>query len=142
SSNHMPPLSFSGMLGGVQKSNPERGGHNEDTPFYTQCSIRSMAGYDFNELYHLKSPLVKVFANLGLDPTKSYIGGVSENILLILRLVREKCGSYFLFLSFLQPIGKAVGDWYFGRSSAIRKIDCPYPCNSSCRNVAKDFMEE
>ncbi|RWW43625.1 hypothetical protein BHE74_00050686, partial [Ensete ventricosum] len=23
SSNHMPPLSFSGMLGGVQKSNPE-----------------------------------------------------------------------------------------------------------------------
>ncbi|CAL9075520.1 unnamed protein product [Musa acuminata var. zebrina] len=30
-------------------------------------------------------------------------------------------------------IAKAVGDWYSGRSD-VRKIDCPYPCNSSCRN--------
>ncbi|CAD5174541.1 pectin acetylesterase 8-like [Musa acuminata AAA Group] len=30
-------------------------------------------------------------------------------------------------------IAKAVGDWYSGRS-VVRKIDCPYPCNSSCRN--------
>ncbi|CAL9772891.1 unnamed protein product [Musa acuminata subsp. burmannicoides] len=40
------------------------------------------------------------------------------------------------------PIGKAVGDWYFGRSSAVRKIDCPYPCNSSCRKVATGSMED
>ncbi|CAL9210976.1 unnamed protein product [Musa hybrid cultivar] len=44
--------------------------------------------------------------------------------------------------SFLQPIGKAVGDWYFGRSSAVRKIDCPYPCNSSCRKVDSNSMED
>ncbi|CAL9051519.1 unnamed protein product [Musa banksii] len=31
------------------------------------------------------------------------------------------------------PIAKAVGDWFYGRS-VVRKIDCPYPCNSSCRN--------
>ncbi|KAG6477895.1 pectin acetylesterase 7-like [Zingiber officinale] len=31
-------------------------------------------------------------------------------------------------------IAQAVGDWYYGRS-AVRKIDCPYPCNSSCRNI-------
>ncbi|XP_074581178.1 LOW QUALITY PROTEIN: pectin acetylesterase 7-like [Curcuma longa] len=31
-------------------------------------------------------------------------------------------------------IAKAVGDWYYSRS-AVRKIDCPYPCNSSCRNI-------
>ncbi|URE17905.1 pectinacetylesterase domain containing protein [Musa troglodytarum] len=40
------------------------------------------------------------------------------------------------------PIGKAVGDWYFDRSSAVRKIDCPYPCNTSCRRVATDSMED
>ncbi|XP_038979840.1 pectin acetylesterase 8-like isoform X2 [Phoenix dactylifera] len=31
------------------------------------------------------------------------------------------------------PIAKAVGDWYFGRTS-MRKIDCPYPCNPTCHN--------
>ncbi|RWW89695.1 hypothetical protein BHE74_00001269 [Ensete ventricosum] len=31
------------------------------------------------------------------------------------------------------PIAKAVGDWFYERS-VVRKIDCPYPCNSSCRN--------
>ncbi|RRT40510.1 hypothetical protein B296_00032638, partial [Ensete ventricosum] len=103
SSNHMPPLSFSGMLGGVQKSNP---GVREPTP--------------------------KPYKELHRRCNRKYAFDTSV----------KKCGSYFLFLSFLQPIGKAVGDWYFGRSSAVRKIDCPYPCNSSCRNVAKDFMEE
>uniref|UniRef100_A0ACD5UU83 Uncharacterized protein n=1 Tax=Avena sativa TaxID=4498 RepID=A0ACD5UU83_AVESA len=28
-------------------------------------------------------------------------------------------------------IGKAVGDWYFGRATSQR-TDCPYPCNKSC----------
>ncbi|WOL04304.1 hypothetical protein Cni_G13025 [Canna indica] len=35
------------------------------------------------------------------------------------------------------PIGKAVGDWFFDRN-VPRKIDCPYPCNSSCRNVSDE----
>ncbi|XP_064977222.1 pectin acetylesterase 8-like isoform X3 [Musa acuminata AAA Group] len=35
------------------------------------------------------------------------------------------------------PIGKAVGDWFYDRS-AFRKIDCPYPCDSSCRNRVYD----
>ncbi|CAL9106791.1 unnamed protein product [Musa textilis] len=35
------------------------------------------------------------------------------------------------------PIGKAVGDWFYDRS-AFRKIDCPYPCDASCRNRVYD----
>ncbi|XXG66723.1 hypothetical protein AAC387_Pa06g0243 [Persea americana] len=31
------------------------------------------------------------------------------------------------------PIAKAVGDWYYDRSP-FQKIDCPYPCDSSCHN--------
>ncbi|XP_077244720.1 pectin acetylesterase 8-like isoform X2 [Tasmannia lanceolata] len=31
------------------------------------------------------------------------------------------------------PIAKAVGDWFYDRS-AFQKIDCPYPCDSSCHN--------
>ncbi|XP_074558580.1 pectin acetylesterase 7-like [Curcuma longa] len=34
-------------------------------------------------------------------------------------------------------IAQAVGDWYYDRS-AVRKIDCAYPCNSSCRNIDND----
>ncbi|XP_021314097.1 pectin acetylesterase 8 isoform X3 [Sorghum bicolor] len=30
-------------------------------------------------------------------------------------------------------IANAVGDWFFGRSS-FQKIDCPYPCDSTCHN--------
>lgn len=37
------------------------------------------------------------------------------------------------------PIGKAVGDWFYDRS-AFRKIDCPYPCDSSCRNRVYDLQ--
>lgn len=31
------------------------------------------------------------------------------------------------------PIGKAIGDWYYDRSP-FQKIDCPYPCDTSCHN--------
>ncbi|KAG6500308.1 hypothetical protein ZIOFF_040151 [Zingiber officinale] len=34
-------------------------------------------------------------------------------------------------------IAKAVGDWYNDRS-AVRKIDCEYPCNSSCPNITNE----
>ncbi|XP_059642602.1 pectin acetylesterase 8-like [Cornus florida] len=30
-------------------------------------------------------------------------------------------------------IAKAVGDWYYDRSS-FQKIDCPYPCDKTCHN--------
>ncbi|KAM5573799.1 pectin acetylesterase 8 [Rosa sericea] len=33
-------------------------------------------------------------------------------------------------------IAKAVGDWYYNRSPS-KKIDCPYPCNPTCKN--KEF---
>ncbi|MQL99213.1 hypothetical protein Taro_031933 [Colocasia esculenta] len=31
------------------------------------------------------------------------------------------------------PIAKAVGDWFYGRSG-FQKIDCEYPCDSTCHN--------
>ncbi|KAF8758048.1 hypothetical protein HU200_010794 [Digitaria exilis] len=34
-------------------------------------------------------------------------------------------------------IGKAVGDWYFEREVS-RRIDCPYPCNPTCKNREDD----
>ncbi|PVH35787.1 hypothetical protein PAHAL_7G279400 [Panicum hallii] len=34
-------------------------------------------------------------------------------------------------------IGKAVGDWYFDREVS-QKIDCPYPCNPTCKNREDD----
>ncbi|KAL6843858.1 hypothetical protein ACP4OV_026429 [Aristida adscensionis] len=34
-------------------------------------------------------------------------------------------------------IGKAVGEWFFGRNVS-RKIDCPYPCNPTCKNREDD----
>lgn len=43
----------------------------------------------------------------------------------------------------MQPIAKAVGDWFFDRSP-FQKIDCPYPCNPTCHNrifEAKDNLE-
>ncbi|MFS7967417.1 putative pectinacetylesterase/NOTUM [Helianthus anomalus] len=33
-----------------------------------------------------------------------------------------------------KPIALAVGDWYFERS-AVKKIDCPYPCDKTCHNL-------
>ncbi|CAL5030187.1 unnamed protein product [Urochloa decumbens] len=34
-------------------------------------------------------------------------------------------------------IGKAVGDWYFDREVS-RRIDCPYPCNPTCKKSEDD----
>ncbi|XP_065005825.1 pectin acetylesterase 8-like isoform X2 [Musa acuminata AAA Group] len=33
------------------------------------------------------------------------------------------------------PIAEAVGDWFYNRS-AFQKIDCPYPCDSTCHNIS------
>ncbi|KAJ8512968.1 hypothetical protein OPV22_003402 [Ensete ventricosum] len=39
------------------------------------------------------------------------------------------------------PIAEAVGDWFYNRS-AFRKVDCPYPCDSTCTNsVFEDISE-
>ncbi|KAG6485525.1 hypothetical protein ZIOFF_054085 [Zingiber officinale] len=35
------------------------------------------------------------------------------------------------------PIATAVGDWFYGRTM-FQKIDCAYPCDSSCINRAED----
>ena len=32
-----------------------------------------------------------------------------------------------------QTIAEAAGDWFFDRS-AVKYIDCPYPCDSTCNN--------
>ncbi|XP_057416807.1 pectin acetylesterase 8-like isoform X2 [Lotus japonicus] len=34
-------------------------------------------------------------------------------------------------------LGKAVGDWFYERSP-FQKIDCSFPCNPTCRNLAFD----
>ncbi|KAM1225534.1 hypothetical protein ACFX13_044986 [Malus domestica] len=35
-------------------------------------------------------------------------------------------------------IAEAVGDWYYDLTP-FRKIDCPYPCNPTCKNAEFDF---
>ncbi|KAG4938951.1 hypothetical protein AAZX31_16G097900 [Glycine max] len=37
-------------------------------------------------------------------------------------------------------IAKAVGDWFYGRSS-FRHVDCNYPCNPSCQNRVFDLKD-
>lgn len=37
-------------------------------------------------------------------------------------------------------IAKAVGDWYYDRSP-FQKIDCPYPCDTTCHNRVFDPAE-
>ncbi|KAJ3707115.1 hypothetical protein LUZ61_010820 [Rhynchospora tenuis] len=32
-------------------------------------------------------------------------------------------------------IGEAVGNWFFERKAPQKLIDCPYPCNPTCKNV-------
>ncbi|RZR77673.1 hypothetical protein BHM03_00002796 [Ensete ventricosum] len=49
----------------------------------------------------------------------------------------ESIKAYYNGVVNTHPIGKAVGDWFYDRS-AFRKIDCPYPCDSSCRNRVYD----
>ncbi|URD95151.1 Pectinacetylesterase [Musa troglodytarum] len=39
------------------------------------------------------------------------------------------------------PIAVAVGDWFYNRS-AIQKIDCPYPCDSTCHNTVFEDKSE
>jgi hypothetical protein len=39
---------------------------------------------------------------------------------------------------YLQQIGKAVGDWFFERAVSQR-IDCPYPCNQTCKDNEDDW---
>ncbi|XP_072989149.1 pectin acetylesterase 8-like [Typha latifolia] len=39
------------------------------------------------------------------------------------------------------PIARAVGDWFYDRNNA-QKIDCPYPCNPTCRNREDDSMQD
>ncbi|KAK9144102.1 hypothetical protein Sjap_004005 [Stephania japonica] len=39
-----------------------------------------------------------------------------------------------------KTIAKAIGDWYYDRSP-FQKIDCPYPCDSSCHNRVFDQQE-
>ncbi|KAL6850064.1 hypothetical protein ACP4OV_020691 [Aristida adscensionis] len=31
-------------------------------------------------------------------------------------------------------IARSVGDWYFGRAE-VKAIDCPYPCDTTCRHI-------
>ena len=40
----------------------------------------------------------------------------------------------------MQTIAKAVGDWYYDRSP-FQKIDCAYPCDSTCHNRVFDPHE-
>lgn len=34
-----------------------------------------------------------------------------------------------------QTIAAVVGDWYFGRGTETKEIDCPYPCDKTCHNL-------
>ncbi|KAK6915745.1 Pectinacetylesterase/NOTUM [Dillenia turbinata] len=36
-----------------------------------------------------------------------------------------------------KAIALAVGDWYFERSTSVKDIDCPYPCDKTCHNLLK-----
>ncbi|MBA0603283.1 hypothetical protein Gorai_003434, partial [Gossypium raimondii] len=45
-------------------------------------------------------------------------------------------GGYVMTMQLImwQPIAIAVGDWYFDRT-AVKVVDCPYPCDKTCHNL-------
>ena len=53
-----------------------------------------------------------------------HVGIMQTSILILLVTIKS---------FFLQPIAEAVGNWFYDRSP-FQKIDCPYPCDSSCVN--------
>ncbi|XP_020250120.1 pectin acetylesterase 8-like [Asparagus officinalis] len=38
------------------------------------------------------------------------------------------------------PIAKVVGNWFYDRSP-FQKIDCPYPCDTSCQHIPEPKSE-
>jgi hypothetical protein len=41
---------------------------------------------------------------------------------------------YFVAVVVAQGTAKSFGDWYFDRAQ-VKAIDCPYPCDGTCRNI-------
>ncbi|URE18001.1 pectinacetylesterase domain containing protein [Musa troglodytarum] len=144
----------------------KRGGHNADTPFilnaaYDQWQIRNIlvpTSADRNNTWGDCKLDIKKCSQDQLQTLQGFRttflnalpGAGSSSTGLFILSCHAHCQSGDADTWFAAdspridntPIGKAVGDWYFDRSSAVRKIDCPYPCNTSCRRVATDSMED
>ncbi|URD99314.1 pectinacetylesterase domain containing protein [Musa troglodytarum] len=194
SSNHMKPLSFSGILGKSKKSNPggaELVEEKKSLNLCVSCLVKDISGATsvrslYNDVVNLHgseknlpssctsrlppSMIKNTLAPSSADPHKRWnackfnikscssdqlekmqdfrsqflralpaSGNSSTGMFIISCYAHCQSGSRDIWLGAdspmidKMPIAKAVGDWFYGRS-VVRKIDCPYPCNSSCRN--------
>ncbi|KAK9086175.1 hypothetical protein Syun_028569 [Stephania yunnanensis] len=51
----------------------------------------------------------------------------------------ERKGMWFAYNSPMignKRVAETIGDWYFGRTRHNIAIDCPYPCDNTCQNIA------
>lgn len=46
---------------------------------------------------------------------------------------------HFCYMEY-QTASQALGDWYFERSTSNSVIDCPYPCNSTCKPPTRGIL--
>ncbi|KAF8651535.1 hypothetical protein HU200_063355 [Digitaria exilis] len=197
SSKFMRPLSFSGILGGSQKFNPDF--YNWNRVKIRYCDGSSFTGdveavETAKNLYYRgfrvwraiiddlltvrgmnKAQNVKCFSDAGffLDGKdisgNNYARSIYKNVVNLHPMIHgrtdflaalpkpspslgmfiDSCnahcqsGAQDTWLADGSPlvnktqIGKAVGDWYFEREVS-RRIDCPYPCNPTCKNREDD----
>ncbi|OEL33152.1 Pectin acetylesterase 8 [Dichanthelium oligosanthes] len=80
-----------------------------------------------NTVIHPKTPEAYIICPLTIESDRVFTARVASDDAL----------SDTGFLSPVQTIADAVGDWFFDRTP-FQKIDCPYPCDSTCRNRIYD----
>ncbi|KAM0885166.1 hypothetical protein ACQ4PT_030518 [Festuca glaucescens] len=140
SSKYMKPLSFSGILGGSQKYNPDFYNWNRVKVRY--CDGSSFTG-DVAAVESVRSGLVDYFRKEFLAALPQ--SGQSRSLGMFIDSCFAHCqsGAQDSWLAEGSPsiqktqIGKAVGDWFFERAVSQR-IDCPYPCNQTCKDNEDD----
>ncbi|KAM0885167.1 hypothetical protein ACQ4PT_030518 [Festuca glaucescens] len=194
SSKYMKPLSFSGILGGSQKYNPdfynwnrvkvrycdgssftgdvaavesstnlhyrgarvwnaiiedllEKGMSKAQNALLSGCSAGGLAAILHCDKFSDLLPASVIFL---MDFRKEFLAalpqsGQSRSLGMFIDSCFAHCqsGAQDSWLAEGSPsiqktqIGKAVGDWFFERAVSQR-IDCPYPCNQTCKDNEDD----
>ncbi|KAK1273952.1 hypothetical protein QJS04_geneDACA012249 [Acorus gramineus] len=133
-----PQLAFSGLLG-------HRGRFNPDFYNWNRVKIRYCDGSSFTGDVEAVDPATNLHyrgARVWLAVIEDLLeNGMkkAENALLSgcsaggLASILH-CDSFRSLMPMgAKPIAKAVADWFYDRTP-FQKIDCPYPCDSSCHN--------
>ncbi|KAM0885165.1 hypothetical protein ACQ4PT_030518 [Festuca glaucescens] len=167
SSKYMKPLSFSGILGGSQKYNPDFYNWNRVKVRYCDGSsfTGDVAAVESSTNLHYRgarvwNAIIEDLLEKGMskaqnvcslaDFRKEFLAalpqsGQSRSLGMFIDSCFAHCqsGAQDSWLAEGSPsiqktqIGKAVGDWFFERAVSQR-IDCPYPCNQTCKDNEDD----